>query len=117
MRFAGAGFAFLAYDRPGSGESTGDWRAMTLQDRADEVAAAMDVLVTRPEVDPQHIWLLGGSQGGWVAPLVATRRDDVAGLPASGSRFQEARQVAGEPAATLAVDAYARIVRRLREGL
>lgn len=125
QRFAVAGFNFFAYDRPGSGESTGDWRRMTFEDRADEVIAALEALVRRPEVEPRQLWLFGGSQGGWVAPLAATRCDDVAGLvlgspPAVGVVEQEsyrlARQVCRRDAAQ-AVKAFTGVVAKLRAGL
>ncbi|MDQ3552838.1 MAG: alpha/beta hydrolase [Chloroflexota bacterium] len=125
QRFAAAGFSFFAYDRPGSGESTGDWRRMTFEDRADEVVAALEALVRRPEVDPEQLWLFGGSQGGWVAPLAATRYHDLAGLllqspPAVGVVEQEsyrlARQVDPEDA-DRAVEAFAGLITKLRAGL
>jgi len=66
---AGAGFASLAWDKPGSG---GDWRDQSLQDRAAEALAAVDCLAGQDGVDPGRIALLGASQGGWVGPLAAS---------------------------------------------
>jgi uncharacterized protein len=71
-RFGHAGIASLAYDKPGCGESSGDWREQTLQDRAVETLAAAASLARQPRIDPDRIALLGMSQGGWVAPLAAT---------------------------------------------
>ncbi|MFI7213476.1 alpha/beta hydrolase family protein [Micromonospora maritima] len=72
IRLAAAGFASLAYDKPGSGASTGDWTRQTLTDRAGETLAAVGALRTRADVLPDAVALVGGSQGGWVAPLAAS---------------------------------------------
>jgi pimeloyl-ACP methyl ester carboxylesterase len=76
-RFAAAGFAFYTYDRPGCGESTGDWQAMDFTDRADETLAAVAAIAAHPAIDPDRIALFGGSQGGWVAPAAAARSSAV----------------------------------------
>jgi pimeloyl-ACP methyl ester carboxylesterase len=79
-RFAAAGFAFYSYDRPGCGDSTGDWQAMDFADRADETLSAVAGLAAHPAIDPGRIVLFGGSQGGWVAPAAATRSSAVAAV-------------------------------------
>jgi pimeloyl-ACP methyl ester carboxylesterase len=76
-RLAAAGIATFGYDKPGCGESTGDWTELTLHDRAAETLAAVAAVADQPEVDADRIALLGGSQGGWVAPLAASRGDAV----------------------------------------
>jgi pimeloyl-ACP methyl ester carboxylesterase len=79
-RLTAAGVATFGYDKPGCGESTGDWSRLSLHDRADETLAAVAVLAAQPEIDADRIALLGGSQGGWVAPLAAVRSDAVKAL-------------------------------------
>lgn len=79
-RFTGAGFGCFMYDRPGSGESTGDYLSMDFDDRARETLAAVAAVGAHPQVDETRIALFGGSQGGWVAPLAATRSDRVAAV-------------------------------------
>lgn len=79
-RLAAAGFASLAYDKPGSGASTGDWTRQTLTDRAEETAAAVHALHGRDDVLAGAVALLGGSQGGWVAQLVPSLADGVAAV-------------------------------------
>jgi pimeloyl-ACP methyl ester carboxylesterase len=76
-RLTAAGIATFGYDKPGCGESTGDWTELTLHDRAVETLAAVAAVADQPEVDADRIALLGGSQGGWVAPLAASRSDAV----------------------------------------
>jgi uncharacterized protein len=77
---ADAGFASLAWDKPGCGGSGGDWRHQSLQDRAAEALAAVACLAAQEGVDPRRIVLLGGSQGGWVGPLAASRSAEVAAV-------------------------------------
>ena len=77
---AGAGFASLAWDKPGCGGSGGDWRDQGLQDRAAEALAAVACLAGQEGVDPGRITLLGASQGGWVGPLAASMSPTVAAV-------------------------------------
>jgi uncharacterized protein len=76
-RLAVAGLASFGYDKPGCGASTGDWTSLTLPDRARETLAAVAAVAAQPEIDADRIALLGGSQGGWVAPLAAVGSDAV----------------------------------------
>jgi uncharacterized protein len=76
-RLTAAGIATFGYDKPGCGGSTGDWTRLTLHDRADETLAAVAAVAGQPEIDADRIALIGGSQGGWVAPLAASRGDAV----------------------------------------
>ncbi len=75
-----AGIAVLRFDDRGVGASGGDFAAATSADFATDVAAGIDYLATRPEIDESRIGLVGHSEGGLIAPLVATQRDDVAYL-------------------------------------
>lgn len=68
------GIASLAYDKPGSGMSTGSWTTQSIGDRADETVAAVRHGV---ELGFDHVALIGFSQGGWVARAAATRSDQV----------------------------------------
>jgi uncharacterized protein len=72
-RLTAAGIATFGYDKPGCGGSTGDWTRLTLHDRAAETLAAVAAVAGQPEIDGDRIALVGGSQGGWVAPLAASR--------------------------------------------
>src|SRR5262249_38161797 len=71
------GIAVLGYDKRGVGESTGDWRQASLQDLADDAIAAVRFLKARRDIDANRIGVFGGSQGGWIAPLAATRSADI----------------------------------------
>lgn len=68
-RFGKAGFAVFSWDKPGSGESTGELIADVLTNRAAILADGMATLAARPEIDAERIGLWGLSQGGWVMPM------------------------------------------------
>jgi fermentation-respiration switch protein FrsA (DUF1100 family) len=50
----------------------------TSEDFAGDVLAGIDFLKSRPEIDAARIGLIGHSEGGVIAPLVASRSKDVA---------------------------------------
>jgi hypothetical protein len=72
------GFAVLRCDDRGVGKSTGTFATATTLDFADDVSAAIDFLKTQKEIDTTKIGLAGHSEGGLVAPIVASERKDVA---------------------------------------
>jgi hypothetical protein len=76
--FLHLGFAVLAFDKRGAGESTGDYRTAGFPDLAGDVIAGIDAIKQNPAVDPKRIGLFASSNGGWVAPVVAARSRDVA---------------------------------------
>ena len=65
------GIAVLRLDDRGYGESGGDASRATSADFADDVRAALAWLRTRPEIDGRRLALLGHSEGGLIAPMVA----------------------------------------------
>jgi uncharacterized protein len=71
-RFARAGVVALAYDKRGSGDSGGDWRASRYEDLARDALAGVTLLESRPDVDRARIGLVGHSQGGAIAPIAAS---------------------------------------------
>jgi dienelactone hydrolase len=75
--FARNGFACLTWDKPGVGQSTGDFNAQTFQDRAEEALAALRFLRERPDIRSDQVGLWGHSQGGAVVPLAASQSDSV----------------------------------------
>lgn len=76
--FIAQGFAALAYDKRGVGESTGNFRAVPFMDICGDGLAALAYLKSRKEIDSQRIGVWGLSQGGWLGPLAASRSADVA---------------------------------------
>ncbi|SMG48056.1 hypothetical protein SAMN05661096_03414 [Marivirga sericea] len=65
------GIAVLRYDDRGFGASTGDHNAATSADFATDVKAAIKYLQSRKDIDPEKIGLIGHSEGGLIAPIVA----------------------------------------------
>jgi uncharacterized protein len=76
--FAKHGIAALGYDRRGYGGSSGTEESSTLDDRVADVSAAVKFLQAREDINPKQVGVWGISQGGWIAPLVATRTPGVA---------------------------------------
>ncbi|MFT7678324.1 MAG: pimeloyl-ACP methyl ester carboxylesterase [Planctomycetota bacterium] len=72
------GMAVLRYDDRGTAKSTGDFGAATSADFAVDVSAAMDFLQQHAAIDPAKVGLIGHSEGGLIAPMVASSREDVA---------------------------------------
>jgi uncharacterized protein len=71
------GIAVLRYDKRGIGKSTGSYEQATSLDFADDAEAAIAFLKTRKEIDAQRIGLIGHSEGGILAPMLAARSTDV----------------------------------------
>lgn len=72
----GAGMAVLFYDNPGVMDSTGTQLANEAA-MADVTLTALAAVRDRPDLDSSRLALLGLSNGGWVAPVVATREPKV----------------------------------------
>jgi uncharacterized protein len=72
------GIAVLRVDDRGVGKSTGNFAEATSADFANDVNTSLDYLLTRPEVDKKKTGLIGHSEGGMIAPVVASARKDVA---------------------------------------
>jgi uncharacterized protein len=87
------GIAVLRVDDRGTFESKGIFKTATSMDFSTDVEAALDYLLTRKEINKKEIGLVGHSEGGLIAPMVASRRKDVsfivllAGPGISGERI------------------------------
>jgi pimeloyl-ACP methyl ester carboxylesterase len=75
--FVRNGCAVLVWDKPGSGESTGQLMDV-IPERAGILEKAVEVLVDHPAIDPTQIGMWGISQAGWVMPLALEETHDVA---------------------------------------
>lgn len=71
------GIAVLRVDDRGVGESTGDFSQATSKDFASDVLAGIEYLKSREEVNSRQIGLIGHSEGGLIAPMVAVQSPDV----------------------------------------
>ncbi len=78
------GIAVLRVDDRGIGGSTGDFLNATTADFAGDVLAGIEFLKSRAkqidprQIDPHKIGLIGHSEGGTIASMVAARSPDVA---------------------------------------
>jgi pimeloyl-ACP methyl ester carboxylesterase len=72
------GIVVLRADDRGTGKSEGTFAAATTADFATDAEAGLAYLKTRPEVDRHKMGLIGHSEGGTIAPMVAARNKDVA---------------------------------------
>ena len=71
------GIAVLRYDDRGTAQSTGDFNQATSVDLATDVEAAIAYLKGRKDINKKHIGLIGHSEGGIIAPMVAGKTKDV----------------------------------------
>ena len=71
------GIAVLLPDKRGSEESEGDWRGASFDDLAGDTLSAISYIKNQDRFEYSTIGVVGMSQGGWIAPLVATKSDDV----------------------------------------
>jgi len=72
------GIAVLRYDDRGVAKSEGTQKNATSADFATDVQAAIDYLKTRTDINSKKIGLIGHSEGGFIAPMVASKSKDVA---------------------------------------
>jgi hypothetical protein len=72
------GIAVLRYDDRGVGKSKGNMMNATSMSLAGDAEAAVTYLLSRPEIDKKMIGLAGHSEGGLIAPIVASRNSNVA---------------------------------------
>jgi len=72
------GFAVLRYDKRGVGGSSGNYDAATTVDFTSDAEAAVAWMKTQSHIDARRIGVLGHSEGGIIAPAVATSDKGVA---------------------------------------
>lgn len=71
QQLASLGLAVLAYDKRGTGASTGSLDSASLHELARDAAAAARFLSRHPRVDQRRVGVWGVSQGGWLGPIAA----------------------------------------------
>lgn len=71
------GIAVLRYDDRGVADSQGQFSRATSKDFTSDVHAALDFLKSRNEIDKDKIGLIGHSEGGIIAPMVAKDSKEV----------------------------------------
>jgi dipeptidyl aminopeptidase/acylaminoacyl peptidase len=72
------GIAVLLPDKRGSEKSEGSWRGVDFEDLAGDTLAAVEYVRNQGLFTHSGIGLVGMSQGGWIAPIVAAKDKDIA---------------------------------------
>jgi dipeptidyl aminopeptidase/acylaminoacyl peptidase len=86
------GIAVLRLDDRGIGGSGGDING-TSADFADDIRGAVAYLRSRPEIDPSRIALVGHSEGGLIAPMIAATDPRLAAVVLMAGPAQSGRQI------------------------
>jgi len=99
---AEAGIASYRYDKRGVGESDGDYRSTGLYDNIADAGAAVEMVRRRPEIDPARVFVIGHSEGAFIAADLARSSEIVGAVLLSGSTHTgddvlrwQATQIAG----------------------
>ena len=71
------GIAVLRFDDRGVGGSQGNYSEATSEDLASDAEAAFNYLKNNPKINQKEIGFMGHSEGGLIAPIVASSRPDV----------------------------------------
>ncbi len=71
------GFVVLLPDKRGCGKSGGQWHTSSFDDFAQDAVAAVNYLSSAEELALDAIGLVGFSQGGWIAPLAASKSESI----------------------------------------
>ena len=120
-----AGIAVLRVDDRGVGKSSGNHAPSTSFDEADDVQTEVAWLRKNPAIDPKRIALVGYSEGGYIAPMVAAKDPSIAaiitldgpGVPMSEvARYQVEQVVLHDPKIS-GSDQAAETEKRLAEAL
>ncbi|UCH58276.1 MAG: prolyl oligopeptidase family serine peptidase, partial [Anaerolineales bacterium] len=67
------GVAVLLPDKRGSEKSEGDWYTSSFEDLATDTLAAIDFMKSQQIVEVSQLGIIGMSQGGVIAPIVASQ--------------------------------------------
>lgn len=71
------GVAVLLPDKRGCEKSEGDWHTSSLEDLATDTLAAIDFMKSQEIVEVSHLGIIGLSQGGIIASIVASQSPDL----------------------------------------
>lgn len=72
------GSVVLLPDKRGSEQSGGQWRTVSFDDLATDTIAGVEWLQQHDMVDPKRVGVIGLSEGGHIAPLVANQMPELA---------------------------------------
>jgi dipeptidyl aminopeptidase/acylaminoacyl peptidase len=87
------GIAVLRFDDRGTGESGGNFAIASSADFAEDVRNIVGWLRARDDIDPERVALLGHSEGGLIAPLVAASDARVAAIVLMAGPAQRGKEI------------------------
>jgi len=90
------GIAVLRLDDRGVNGSDAGPPAATSEDFANDIRAAVAYLRTRPEIDPDRIALVGHSEGGIIAPMIAASDTTIRALVLMAAPASPGRDIIAE---------------------
>jgi pimeloyl-ACP methyl ester carboxylesterase len=99
------GIAVLRYDDRGVGASGGNLGSAGLSDLVADVRAALRFLRGRPEIDGARVALIGHSEGGIIAPIVAADDPELAAIVLMAGTATSLDSVIIEQAVSAALEA------------
>jgi len=76
--FLPRGIGICYFNKRGIGHSTGNWKKRNFEQRAEDVHNVVEFLCANPSIDTGKIGLVGHSQGGWVAQILAVQNSTIA---------------------------------------
>lgn len=115
------GYYVASWSKAGVAGSSGNWLRQTMQDRQAEAISGINHLQTLLGISPQQTGLLAFSQGGWVAPAIATSEEHIGfliGIGFARSWVEQGKyynRLSGEEAAYIAD--VARLQQQLSNGV
>jgi hypothetical protein len=71
------GYVVLRVDDRGKGKTTGDVMTATSKDFSEDAEVSLEYLKSRKETDKGKIGLIGHSEGGMIAEMIAAKRKDI----------------------------------------
>lgn len=97
------GFAVLRVDDRGAGKTTlgKNFKTVTSADFAKDVKSGIDYLTTRTEINRKKIGIIGHSEGGMIAPMVANITKEVAYIVSLAGSGVSGKLVAGNQIKTI----------------
>lgn len=90
------GFAVLRYDDRGVGKSEGNFQTSIFSDFLNDAKAALAFLKTRTEIDKGKILLLGHSEGGIIASIIASEDPSINQILLMGTPAKSLKHVLKE---------------------
>lgn len=79
--------AVLLPDKRGSEQSEGEWQGASFEDLAGDALSAVEYLKSQDYFEYSSIGLLGMSQGGWIAPLAASKSENISFVVSMSGAF------------------------------